>query len=106
RLTADGYEDTVSHVALMARMNFSSDGGAPVTSVPVPGGAVEILPFGDFDPAVLERKHAAERERLEAEIKRSEGKLANDGFVSKAPAAVVQAERDKLARLQSDLAAL
>src|SRR5262249_38276984 len=80
RLTADGYEDTVSHVALMARMNFSSDGGAPVTSVPVPGGAVEILPFGDFDPAVLERKHAAERERLEAEIKRSQGKLANDGF--------------------------
>ena len=106
RLSADGYDDTASHVALMARMNFGADGGAPVTSVPVPGGAVEILPFGDFDPAVLERKRAAERERLEAEIRRSESKLANDGFVSKAPAPVVQGERDKLARLRADLAAL
>ena len=106
RLSADGYEATAPHVAMMARMNFSTDGGAPVTSVPVPGGAVEILPFGDFDPAVLERKRAAERERLEAEMKRSQGKLANAGFVGKAPAAVVQAERDKLARLQADLEAL
>ncbi len=106
RLSADGYEATAPHVAMMARMNFSTDGGAPVTSVPVPGGAVEILPFGDFDPAVLERKRAAERERLEAEMKRSQGKLANEGFVGKAPAAVVQAERDKLARLQADLEAL
>ena len=37
---------------------------------------------------------------------RAEGKLANEGFVAKAPAAVVQAERDKLARLQEELDAL
>ena len=35
-----------------------------------------------------------------------EGKLANQGFVAKAPAQVVEAERDKLARLQSELEAL
>ena len=32
--------------------------------------------------------------------------LANDGFVAKAPPHVVQAERDKLARLREELQAL
>jgi len=45
----------------------------------------------------------AEAERLEkelqtviSEIKRAEGKLNNEGFVSRAPAAVVEAEKAKL----------
>jgi valyl-tRNA synthetase len=46
---------------------------------------------------------AQQRQTLEAEIKRAEGKLANAGFVDKAPAAVVQAERDKLERLRREL---
>ena len=33
-------------------------------------------------------------------------KLSNEGFVAKAPPDVVQAERDKLARLQAELDAL
>ena len=53
------------------------------------------------------RKREAERARLEAEIARAEGKLANEGFVAKAPAAASsQAERDKLERLRAELAAL
>jgi valyl-tRNA synthetase len=51
-----------------------------------------------------EKKRAAERaERLRGEIKRVEGKLANEKFVAKAPPEVVQAERDKLAKLQKEL---
>ena len=37
-------------------------------------------------------------------IKGTEAKLANDGFVSKAPEHVVQRERDKLAELQAEVA--
>ena len=50
------------------------------------------------------RRPSAAGSRLE--IERSERKLANDGFVAKAPAELVQAERDKLARLRSELEAL
>ena len=46
------------------------------------------------------------REQLEAEIQRAERKLCNDGFTSKAPKDVVDAERDKLTRLREELAAL
>jgi valyl-tRNA synthetase len=48
----------------------------------------------------------AERDRLQQEIARAEGMLANDRFVANAPAQVVEAERDKLARYRRELAAL
>ena len=48
----------------------------------------------------------AERDRLRKEIARAEGMLANPRFVDKAPAEVVEAERDKLARFERELAVL
>ncbi len=49
---------------------------------------------------------AAEIERLRKEIARAEGMLANPRFVENAPADVVEAEREKLARYQRELDAL
>jgi valyl-tRNA synthetase len=106
RLAAEGYEHTAAHVGRLAQLRLSSDGEEPVATVPIPGGAVEILPAGEIDVEAAARKLAARRAKLEAEIARAEGKLGNQGFVAKAPAAVVQAEREKLARLQAELAAL
>ena len=45
-----------------------------------------------------------EKENLHKEIARLEGKLNNAGFVAKAPAAVVEAEREKLRKYQDTLA--
>jgi valyl-tRNA synthetase len=45
----------------------------------------------------------AERSRLEKEIARAEGMLANERFVGNAPADVVAAERAKLARYRAEL---
>jgi valyl-tRNA synthetase len=106
RFAATGYEETVEHIARLARLSLVEDGAEPVASVPVPGGAVEILPGAEVDIDGAERRLAAARAKLEQEIGRAEQKLANPGFVSKAPADVVQAERDKLARLTEELAAL
>jgi valyl-tRNA synthetase len=106
RLAADGYEETLDHVARLARIEFTSDGGEAVEAVPVPGGLVEILAGEGLDLEAAQRKRDAERARLQSEIERSQRKLANEGFVAKAPADVVQAERDKLARLQAEVEAL
>jgi valyl-tRNA synthetase len=54
---------------------------------------------GDGDPT-------AEIERLRQEIARAEGMLANERFTKRAPAAVVEAEREKLARYRRELEAL
>ena len=44
--------------------------------------------------------------KLEGDIQRTKGKLANESFVSKAPEAVVQKEKDRLAEIESALANL
>jgi valyl-tRNA synthetase len=49
---------------------------------------------------------AAEIERLQKEIARAEGMLANERFVQNAPEDVVAGEREKLARYQRELDAL
>ena len=48
----------------------------------------------------------AEIARLEKEISRSEGMLSNEGFTARAPAHVVDAERDKLERYRRELDAI
>jgi valyl-tRNA synthetase len=48
----------------------------------------------------------AERDRLQKEIARAEQMLANERFTSKAPAEVVEAEREKLARYRRELDAI
>jgi valyl-tRNA synthetase len=103
RLEADGYERVAAHVARLARFEFSENGDEPVATVGVPGGNVAVLASDAVD-LEAERRRAGERaDKVRAEIKRAEGKLANQGFVAKAPAAVVQAERDKLDRLRREL---
>jgi valyl-tRNA synthetase len=97
--------ETEALVARLARLDLlAAVDGAPTASVPVPGGAAEL--WAAVDPQEEHRKLAARRAELESEIARAQGKLANDGFVSKAPAPVVQAEREKLERLQRELEAL
>ena len=49
---------------------------------------------------------AAEKERLQKEIARAEGMLANERFVQNAPPDVVEAEREKLDRYRRELDAL
>jgi valyl-tRNA synthetase len=106
RLVAEGYEETAEQLARMARLSLTSDGAEPATSVPIPGGVVEVLPSPELDLNAAERKRADRRAALEREIEQSERKLANPGFVSKAPPHVVEAELEKLARLKAELEAL
>jgi valyl-tRNA synthetase len=106
RLSAEGYEETQAQLARLARLSFSPDGGDPAASVPIPGGVIEVLPTPELDLGAAERKRTARRAAVEDEIERAERKLANQGFVSKAPAEIVAAERGKLETLRQELEAL
>ena len=59
------------------------------------------VPLGELVDLEKEKARlAAEIERIDAEIARAEGKLNNEKFVSKAPAKLVEAEKEKLAKYQ------
>ncbi|HEY2636066.1 MAG TPA: class I tRNA ligase family protein, partial [Solirubrobacteraceae bacterium] len=106
RLEAGGYDATLGHVARLARFAFDGAGDDAIASVSIPEGTVHVLPTDAVDLEAAGRRRAAARAKLESELQRAQSKLANDGFVAKAPPAVVQAERDKAERLQEELDAL
>ncbi len=110
RLEADGYEQTAAHVARLARFELGDENGshpsADAATIAIPGGAVVVHASDAVDLGAAERKLKERRATLKAEIARCEGKLANEGFVAKAPEAVVAAEREKLAALREELTAL
>jgi valyl-tRNA synthetase len=91
-------------VARLARLDLDGPREGEHATVLTPAGAVKI--WAGVDPVEEARQRDERRKELAAEIARAEGKLANEGFVAKAPEAVVQGEREKLARLRAELEAL
>jgi valyl-tRNA synthetase len=99
RLVAKGYETVRDQIARLSRFEWVDDrsqDGDVLATVPIPGGGVQVLPSDAFDAAEARARIEKRREQLRAEVERAERKLANEGFVAKAPAAVVEEERRKL----------
>ncbi len=96
-----GHEAVREIIGRLARLDLAGD-GEPVARV----GAIEILASDEIDAEADAHRATARSAELEQEVERAEAKLANEQFVARAPAAVVQAERDKLATLERELAEL
>jgi valyl-tRNA synthetase len=95
-----GGSDTLHElVPRLARLNLDGADAQALATI----GPVEILASGDVDAAEAERRIGERRDQLSAEVARAEGKLANEGFVAKAPQDVVDAEREKLERYREEL---
>jgi valyl-tRNA synthetase len=103
RLEASGYDRTAEHIARLARVDFAAGDGEPVATVAVPGGTIALLASEAVDPEAEAHRREERVGLLRKEIARAEGKLGNQGFVAKAPAHVVQGERDKLDALRKEL---
>ena len=86
-------------VGRLARFEFGEDGGDPVAAV----GPVKVLASAEIDAAAVAARLEKRREELRAEVARAEGKLANEKFVAKAPAELVEEERGKLERYRAEL---
>ncbi|MDL2225756.1 valine--tRNA ligase [Eubacteriales bacterium OttesenSCG-928-M02] len=68
------------------------------------GWGQAFMPLGQLIDVEKERERLAkEKEKIDKEMARARGMLENPGFVGKAPAHVVQQERDRLAELEGML---
>ena len=108
RLVAEGYDEgLLEQLQRLGRVELGGPAGeTAVGSLAIPGGAIELLETEGFDPAAADKKSEARAQELRGEIARLQKKLGNEQFVARAPDAVVQAERDKLAGYERELAAL
>jgi valyl-tRNA synthetase len=85
----------------------SSEGGQD-SVIPMPEVGLELrIPLtGVVDPEAERARLLKEKQNTQAEIDRLEKKLGNEGFVARAPQAVVEGERKKLAEMKAKLAKL
>ena len=77
-------------------------GGIPENAVTAVVDQVEIfIPLDELIDREKEiQRLEKEKANLEQELKRVHGKLSNEGFISKAPAHVVEQEREKQKKYQ------
>jgi valyl-tRNA synthetase len=89
-------------VARLARLDVNGAGGEALASF----GPFQLLASDDVDAAQVRERIEARAAELRSEVERGERKLANEGFVAKAPADVVEEERRKLEAYRAELSEL
>ena len=113
---ADGWQDAfdgtqvyfsrLASVSQLELLNKGAEITEKIVSAVCTAGEF-FIPLGELVDFEKERARLTkEKKNLENEIARAEGKLNNPGFVSKAPANLVAAEKDKLEKNKDMLASL
>ncbi|GAB2903327.1 valine--tRNA ligase [Paralcaligenes ginsengisoli] len=108
-LIALGHQDTLQsnrpYLAALAKLSDVSivehlpDLGAPVQVV----GTTQLMLHVEIDVAAERLRLGKEISRLENEIAKANGKLSNASFVERAPAAVIEQEKARLAQFTDTL---
>ena len=91
--------DGIRRLAGVERWTFAdtSEVSGPVGKIVLSDAELYVPLTGVVDLDEERERLARELDRARSELERARRKLANEGFVAKAPAEVVQAERDKVA---------
>jgi valyl-tRNA synthetase len=94
-------------LARVDTLEFRSGAGAVGATAVLRSGAEAVIPLeGVIDLARERQRLREELERVRGQLRSTGAKLANEGFVSRAPAEVVQRERDKLQGFEEQSSAL
>ena len=96
------YERSRETIERLARFELhvsEPDGALGEATVGLPGATADV----QVDSEEARARRAERAKKVRNEIDRSQGKLANAGFVEKAPPELVQQEREKLERYRREL---
>ena len=97
-------ENQKAMIDRMAKSDWVDHLDGDLTVATVTGGSIYIPSQELLDVEEEKKKLTSERVRLEGEVARSTKILSNPGFLAKAPAAKVEAEKAKLADYEKQLA--
>ncbi|MCW2956373.1 MAG: valyl-tRNA synthetase [Thermoleophilia bacterium] len=93
-VTGEAWQHAFHLLRVLANVDAEShERGGDGIALPIPGATLTL--YG-LDAEVLKPRLAADLKKAYGEVKRAEGKLANEKFTSRAPHALVQEEQDKV----------
>ena len=107
-VAADGVAEFRPYVMALARLSdFRIVDALPAADAPVQVvDTLKLMLDVKVDPAAERERLSKERARLAGEVAKAQAKLGNESFVARAPAAVVEQERARLAGFEATLAKL
>jgi valyl-tRNA synthetase len=99
--------DLMRSLANVDRVSVQAElGERPANAAAINSGNARLYVLDIIDTAAERSRLTKQAETLRKGIATIEGKLGNDNFLAKAPADLVQRERDRLAKLQAELSAV
>ena len=96
-------KNQILHMAKLSSIVVSGTVERPALATTQMIGDLEISLMGVVDPEIERERLKNQRLKLEKELEKSNLRLDNDNFVSKAPAEVVEAEKKNLNEIQTQI---
>ena len=99
-------EKLLCNLTRLEALEVGADVARPELAASQVVGEVEIYVSGVIDPEKERARLQKQLEKLQGGLRGAEAKLSNENFVARAPAEVVEAERERVADLRSQIEAL
>jgi valyl-tRNA synthetase len=97
------HADAIASIARVSEVHFGPPLATDATAVAVTGAGPIALALPAIDREVERTRLRKESQNLEGEVVKARAKLGNASFVERAPAAVVQQEKKRLAEFEAKL---
>jgi valyl-tRNA synthetase len=94
----------IMHIANIGPLTITEDVERPADAAALVVGDIEIYLLGTVDQDKERERLETKRKKLLEDARKAETRLANESFVSRAPADVVEKERQRLKDLQAQIA--